>query len=349
MSAYDHNLDIIFQIIEAIQEVAIPKFGLSSPNEVVAKNKVDWDDPLTTTDINLQEAIVHRLGWVCGPLGAVVSEELGSSYGRLLTGKPTIESCQIKLHRCRKGIVIDPIDGTKRFRDGKEGWAVMISMFEDNGFTAAWIVKPTFASDKIGYEVVSAGRLGENWTGHYTTWVPGRSFPITSKVLRPTDTNTSKVVTIQESAFTDEYREAADIFYEILKDNGCQLQIAYSSNSADNYGTAALDWAALAKGEIGGLLISSAPFYDEMAGALISLAIDNRVTTIKGESYLNPRLWLPNMQHGVMSACGAIMPIMEDAAEVAFGDLFRRDVPCTLQRRLLPSGRQEAARQILTP
>lgn len=339
-----HPDDVTHVIIKAIEKVALPKFGRCAANEIAAKNTKDWDDPVTTVDNALQDRLGHDLGYVLGPVG-VVGEEQGSYYGKLRTDKPVIETVQAKLYYYRKGIVIDPMDGTKRFRQGKHGWAVMLALFEQGQYSGAWIVMPKIEGDKASYDVVST-ILKENhsWMSAYSHWHQGKRSPQQMRSLGDGPYESKKII-IQGSAFAPEYQDKLDVLCNILELHGYCPIIARDSLSGKDFGSAGLDWSALARNQIAGLLISSAPFYDEIPGALLAQATGKQVTTLRGDPYMKPGLELPDMNWGVMAGNDDAQYALLNACREAFGDLFASSRTCTLPRRLLPSVRGEA----LTP
>lgn len=113
---------------EAVETVIRPRFQALSDGEVLEKSPGEL---VTVADREAEELISPRLrGIVDAP---VVGEEAASADPDLLyalRGEPT-------------AWLVDPVDGTRNFVEGRPEYAVMAALVRGGETVAAWIVQPS--------------------------------------------------------------------------------------------------------------------------------------------------------------------------------------------------------------
>lgn len=115
-------------IRETSAEVIEPRFAALSPTEVRSKAAGEL---VTVADVDPKRLLTRRLTDLL-PAAADVGEEACATDPTLLE---SLGSAQAWL--------IDPLDGTANFVEGKPDWAVMVALREDGRTVASWIWQPT--------------------------------------------------------------------------------------------------------------------------------------------------------------------------------------------------------------
>ncbi len=115
-------------IRETSAEVIEPRFAALSPTEVRSKAAGEL---VTVADVDAERLLTRRLTDLL-PAAAVVGEEACATDPTLLE---SLWSAQAWL--------IDPLDGTANFVEGRPDWAVMVALCEEGRTVASWIWQPT--------------------------------------------------------------------------------------------------------------------------------------------------------------------------------------------------------------
>lgn len=121
----------VSDIIQEISEkVILPKFQDICKNRVINKTPADL---VTAADIDSEMAFFRELPKII-PDSQIVSEELSDSHPVLLKS--------FQDSKIQNLWVIDPLDGTTNFIEGKENFAVAVSLITNGKTKAAWIYLP---------------------------------------------------------------------------------------------------------------------------------------------------------------------------------------------------------------
>ncbi|MFD6951659.1 inositol monophosphatase [Nocardiopsis sp. TSRI0078] len=122
------DVDAVTAILhEAAEEVILPRFRALSEGEVVEKSP---GEIVTVADREAEELISDRLRAIVD--APVVGEEAASAdpaLVRALREEPT-------------AWLVDPLDGTRNFVNGRTEYAVMAALVRGGETVAAWIVQP---------------------------------------------------------------------------------------------------------------------------------------------------------------------------------------------------------------
>ncbi len=127
------DIDAVTRLLTRVsQEVILPRFRQLSADDVERKHSAtDPDDVVTVVDRAAEAALTSALVDLA-PGSAVIGEEATHSAPDLLRHLDT----DVPLW------LIDPIDGTKNFVAGKDGFGAMLAYVVDGQAHAAWIVLP---------------------------------------------------------------------------------------------------------------------------------------------------------------------------------------------------------------
>ncbi|MGA4669662.1 inositol monophosphatase family protein [Propionibacteriaceae bacterium Y1923] len=126
-------MDMIKQVAA---EVINPRFRALADDEIIEKDGPA--DLVTVADREAEEAITAHL-LAAYPTCVVVGEEATFANPRLLDRVATAEHA----------FLVDPIDGTKNFTEGKVEHAVMVAELKHGVTTRSWIHQPALAHDYI--------------------------------------------------------------------------------------------------------------------------------------------------------------------------------------------------------
>lgn len=119
--------DIIQEISE---KIILPRFQDICKNRIIAKSPADL---VTSVDIDSEMAFFKELPKVV-PNSQIISEELADEHPTLLKS--------FHDEKIKNLWVIDPLDGTTNFINGKENFAVAVSLITEGKTKASWIYLP---------------------------------------------------------------------------------------------------------------------------------------------------------------------------------------------------------------
>lgn len=119
----------------------MPRWRALTASEIRTKS-ADWD-LVTDADVNAERMLTAALRELVDI--PVVGEEATAANESLLDIVGAPGACW----------VVDPVDGTRNFVDGKESFACMIALIEEGRTQAAWITYPT-----TGREIHAAAGVG---------------------------------------------------------------------------------------------------------------------------------------------------------------------------------------------
>ena len=152
-------------IAEASETLILPRFRRLRPEDIENKSpSAEREDLVTVVDREVEVFLTRALGSL-DPGAAVVGEEAVHADATLLR-RVTAE---------RPVWIIDPIDGTRNFARGDDGFGVMVSRVEDGSTVAAWVVLPA-RGDAFVAEVG-----GGTWLNDRRLHVPGTPAPDTPR------------------------------------------------------------------------------------------------------------------------------------------------------------------------
>lgn len=124
-------------VAEAMRDVAasaiLPRFRSLTDEDITLKGA---DDVVTAADVEAEVLLAERLQ-VIRPGQPVLGEESSFADPRL---RGSVEEAGTYW-------VVDPLDGTKEFVAGRNGFGMMVALVESGTSTAAWIYLPT--SDRL--------------------------------------------------------------------------------------------------------------------------------------------------------------------------------------------------------
>ena len=127
------NIDAVTGLIDDVcQTVVLPRFSGLSGEEIQSKSTSDdTDDIVTVVDRQVEERLSIGLSELL-PSASIIGEEAAHSRPELLD----------LLASDGPLWVIDPIDGTKNFACGDDGFGVMVAFVMSGHIQAAWICLP---------------------------------------------------------------------------------------------------------------------------------------------------------------------------------------------------------------
>lgn len=111
----------------------LPRWRSLAAHEIRTKDH-EWD-LVTDADVEAEKSLTAALRDLLDI--TVVGEEATAANPTLLDEVGTGKPCW----------VVDPVDGTRNFVDGKETFACMIALIDDGRTQAAWITYPTTGSE----------------------------------------------------------------------------------------------------------------------------------------------------------------------------------------------------------
>lgn len=135
MTAYEHELEVAKRLSLEAGELVM-RYRAGGDLRVELK---DGDEPVTIADRESSELVIAGLQ-AAFPDDVIISEESADDLRRLTA---------------RRVWYIDPIDGTKDFIAGREGFAVMIGLCVDHRPTVGVVFTP--ASDRLFYAATDFG------------------------------------------------------------------------------------------------------------------------------------------------------------------------------------------------
>jgi fructose-1,6-bisphosphatase/inositol monophosphatase family enzyme len=148
------NVDAVAAVIdEAARTLVLPRFSRLSHSDIESKaTPADPDDLVTIVDREVEEQLSKALT-ALAPGSAVVGEEGAHRSPELLNLLASDQPLW----------VIDPIDGTRNFAAGNDGFGIMVAWVNDGRTDAAWIALPArkemFAAEAGGGAFVNGKRI----------------------------------------------------------------------------------------------------------------------------------------------------------------------------------------------
>jgi fructose-1,6-bisphosphatase/inositol monophosphatase family enzyme len=118
---------------EVVADHVLPRFGLLDPANV--SEKQGPDDLVTIVDREVEALLTSELSCLL-PRSVVVGEEATSSNQTLMGA----------LHGEDPVWLIDPLDGTQNFVEGRKDFGVMVALVKHGETVAAWIALPMTGS-----------------------------------------------------------------------------------------------------------------------------------------------------------------------------------------------------------
>ena len=141
---------VLAAMADAAAAEIMPRWRALTASEIRTKS-ADWD-LVTDADVNAEIMLTAALRELIDI--PVVGEEATAADASLLdiVGRPG--ACW----------VVDPVDGTRNFVDGKESFACMIALIDEGRTQAAWITYPTTGREIHAAAGVGAFLDGERFT-----------------------------------------------------------------------------------------------------------------------------------------------------------------------------------------
>ncbi|WP_245804634.1 inositol monophosphatase family protein [Erythrobacter tepidarius] len=124
MSALDDEIRDLMRF--AAQRAMLPRFRALAAHEVALKGK---DDPVTIVDREVESFLTEALTRLA-PGVAVVGEEAAHADPAVLE------------HLSRQCWIIDPLDGTANFAEGREPFGIIVALADAGETVAGWIYDP---------------------------------------------------------------------------------------------------------------------------------------------------------------------------------------------------------------
>ncbi|WP_019517235.1 inositol monophosphatase family protein [Sphingomonas sp. Mn802worker] len=125
MDALDRAIPPLLERVAA--EIILPRFGRLSAAQAAEKTPGDW---VTIADRESEAVITEELTRL-DPAARVVGEEAASADPSLIE---TVASGRVWL--------VDPLDGTNNFAEGREPFGMMVALVEDGVVQRGWIYAP---------------------------------------------------------------------------------------------------------------------------------------------------------------------------------------------------------------
>ena len=127
------DIDVVTNIVDEIAQVAIlPRFRRLGLEDVECKSTAtDPDDIVTAVDRDVEERLTRALAALT-PSAPVVGEEAVHARPELLNVRASDGPFWL----------VDPIDGTRNFARGDDGFGVMVAWVVGGHARAAWILLP---------------------------------------------------------------------------------------------------------------------------------------------------------------------------------------------------------------
>jgi len=154
LSALDAEIRDLMRF--AAERSMLPRFRALADDEIEMKGK---DDPVTVVDREVESFLTEALTKLA-PGVAVVGEEAVSADKAVLT------------HLSEQCWIIDPLDGTANFTEGKEPFGIMIALADAGRAVAGWIYDPN--QDRLCHTKKGEGAFidGEKLTARTTGQTP---------------------------------------------------------------------------------------------------------------------------------------------------------------------------------
>jgi fructose-1,6-bisphosphatase/inositol monophosphatase family enzyme len=119
-------------VLEVARTVVLPRFGGLEPADVERKSsQTDPDDIVTIVDRQVEAALTHALR-EAAPETAMIGEEAVHGDPRILD----------RLASDKPVWLLDPIDGTRNFVAGDDGFGIMLAYVSHGVTRAAWVCLP---------------------------------------------------------------------------------------------------------------------------------------------------------------------------------------------------------------
>jgi fructose-1,6-bisphosphatase/inositol monophosphatase family enzyme len=141
-------------LTEAIAELVLPRLGRLEAHDIQVKSSAgDAEDLVTSVDRAVEAWLAPRLASLIEG-SVVVGEEAVHADPRSLDA----------LHGAHWLWLIDPIDGTRNFVEGRDSFGVMVALLERSHTRAAWIALPGRGQMFVAEEGGGAYRDGARLT-----------------------------------------------------------------------------------------------------------------------------------------------------------------------------------------
>jgi fructose-1,6-bisphosphatase/inositol monophosphatase family enzyme len=252
------DLDRVAAVMtEAAERTILPRFRALAADEVRAKSR--QDDLVTVADLDCQKFLADRFGPMLSGAG-FVGEESGDSEAAARARIRASEWCWI----------LDPIDGTYNFVQGKPGFSIMAALTHRGETMAAWIHEP------LSGRTVCAAR--------------GRGARCGDAALRVAE---SAAIGAMRGAFYIGVRRAPDLHARIAALSGRLGPRSFQRGAGAEY----LD---LAGGNLHYAIFTRLLPWDHAAGALIATEAGGHAALLDGSPYRpgdefsHPLLLAPN-------------------------------------------------------
>jgi fructose-1,6-bisphosphatase/inositol monophosphatase family enzyme len=135
---------------EAIAELVLPRVGRLEPHDIQVKASVgEVEDLVTSVDRAVEEWLSPRLASLIDG-SVVIGEEAVHADPRSLEA----------LHQAHWLWLVDPIDGTRNFVEGRDEFGMMVALLERSCTRAAWIALPRHGQMFVAEEGGGAFRDG---------------------------------------------------------------------------------------------------------------------------------------------------------------------------------------------
>jgi fructose-1,6-bisphosphatase/inositol monophosphatase family enzyme len=127
------DIDRVTELLEeAIAELVLPRLGRLEPHDIQVKGSVgEVEDLVTSVDRAVEAWLSPRLASLIEG-SVVIGEEAVHADPRSLEA----------LHQAHWLWLVDPIDGTRNFVEGRDNFGVMVALLERSRTRAAWIALP---------------------------------------------------------------------------------------------------------------------------------------------------------------------------------------------------------------
>lgn len=156
------DLDAVTRLIHQVSDdIIVPRFRALGDGDVRAKVSAgDLDDIVTIADQEAETVLTNGLRALLD--APVVGEEAAAADASILT----------RLQGDGPVWIVDPLDGTKNFAAGNDGFGVMVSLAQRQQVRAAWIHLP------VRSETFVAESGGGAWFNGARVRVPDTSVPV---------------------------------------------------------------------------------------------------------------------------------------------------------------------------
>lgn len=265
------------------------------PSQIIEADEKDTADYVTPWEYHIQKALYLKLAddfdWICAEEDWVIALE-GLSESR----NPKNDCYADVPIRTGKGLIIDPLDGTLNFKDGRPEVAISVAEVQDNEVVTAFVSMP--------YRNILVCATKNNLT------VNGESIERARE--KATQLSCATVSCGGDLKKLKQKRSEAEAVLSAMAEQCENLRIS---------GALAYDLCALALGEIDARVSTSAKVEDVATGLLLVKSIGGKITTLLGKPI---DLSKHNVDEGVLAAC--TVELHGEILEKLPPDLMKADV-----------------------